>query len=87
MTQRPLCPLQKGKISFQNWTRWLGKDEFVPSFFANKVRPYPLISKTTIYSYYSSYLVFFTEEIQKYGVTPTLERYLFKFREGKLLVR
>ena len=26
--QLPMCPLQK-KVSFQNWTRWLGQDEWV----------------------------------------------------------
>lgn len=39
------------------------------------------------FRYYSSYLVFFTEEIQKYGAGPTLERYLFKYKEGQLLIR
>lgn len=38
-------------------------------------------------SYYSSYLVFFTEEIQRYGAAATIERYLFKLKEGKLLIR
>lgn len=38
-------------------------------------------------SYYSSYLVFFTEEIGRYGAAATLERYLFKLKEGKLLIR
>lgn len=61
--QKPMCALRR-KISFQNWTRWLGESE-----------------------YYSSYLVFFNEEIQKYGAGPTIERYLFKYKEGQLLIR
>lgn len=37
--------------------------------------------------YYSSYLVFFMDEIKQYGAAATLERYLFKYKDGKLLMR
>lgn len=78
--QLPMCPLKK-RISFQNWTRWLGEDEYgLPDARV-------LASAKVPNSYYSSYLVFFMAEIKQYGAAAVVERYLFKLKEGKLLIR